>query len=337
MRLTARSMFYALSLAASLAMVACGGGGGSGDDDGDDDVPPEGDHHTYVVDQVNIPITSESAEEFGFDLDSQCGAELGDEAVDNQLGAILSALSATAGSSLNLQDSIDKSVDSGQILLLADIQATSLDSASNAGLRLFQGSNPTPAACTDPEDPLTCGQHLQGTGSFTAAAQGSDQYISGTISGGRFSGGPGEVTLQIAFGDTPISLPLIEAHAEITGITDNNFGGTGVTRVGGAVRNEIVQTQIIPAVHIAVAGIIAEDCAGATVPDCTCTPDSTGETIMGIFDDDDDCAVTEEEIRNDSLIVTLLRPDVDTDCDGSKDSLSVGVGATAIKGTFTVP
>ena len=76
------------------------------------------------------------------------------------------------------------------------------------------------------------------------------------------------------------------------------------------------------------------DCPVATPPSCTCTPDSTGETYLGIFDDDVSCTVPLEEFRANSLIVTLLRPDVDTDGDSVNDGLSVGLGFSAVPATF---
>ena len=77
--------------------------------------------------------------------------------------------------------------------------------------------------------------------------------------------------------------------------------------------------------------------------------DEYGATVQ----DDPDCAVTLEELGNNSLISSLLAPDVDLfDCsggewptgccfdprvDGVKDSLSVGLGFTGVGATFTLP
>jgi len=326
MRLTARSMFFVLASAASLGLTACGG------DDGDAPIVVEGDPHTYVVDTISIPVDAEEATDLGFDID-------GDGRVDNQLGNILSALvTAAGGGSLDLQGSIDEAVDAGEILLLANIQATALTSASNAGFSLYLGENPSPAPCTDPADPLTCRQHLAGTGTFDISADSPpDVTVGGNIVNGRFSGGPGDLALQISFAGTALNLPLIEARAEINGITDGAFGDS---KVGGAVPDANIQNDVIPAVATAIIDIIGEDCTGVD-PNCGCEVDSTGETLLGIFDTlpepDGDCVVDEAEIRENSLIQTLLRPDVDTDGDGEDDALSVGVGATGIAGTFTVP
>lgn len=308
----------------SLGLVACGGG-----DDDDTTIIPEGDHHHYVVDSVTIPLNSSQAEDLGFDLD-------GDGTVDNQLGNILSALiQAGGGGSLDLQGSIDESVDAGEILLLADVQATSLSSAANVGFSLFLGANPTPAACTDPDDPLTCRQHLDGNGSFDIdPATPDDVVVGGNIVGGTFNGGPGDLALQIALdAGNPINLRLIEARARLTGIATD---GIDDAIIGGAIPQEDIDNEVIPAVHGTVTDIIAEDCTGSGA-DCGCMADSTGLTLLGIFDDNEDCAVPLAELQENSLIMTLLRSDVDTDGDGEEDALSVGVGATAVAGTFDQP
>lgn len=323
MRLSARTTLFVLAMAASLGLAACG-------DDGGTVLPePEGPHHTYVVDTVSIPLDADEAEELGFDID-------GDGTVDNQLGNILSALIQAGGGDLDLQGSITESVDNGDILLLADVQATALTSASACGFSLYLGQNPSPAPCTNPDDPLTCRQHLTGTGTFDVdPASPSDVTVRGNIVGGRFTGGPGDLALQIAFGETAINLTLIEARAEINGITETGFE---MSKVGGAVPDAVIQGEVLPAVSVAVNDIMTTDCpAPRTPPTCGCMDGSTGETLMGIFDENGDCDVPESEVRANSLIVTLLRPDVDTDGDGEPDALSVGVGATAVAGTWTVP
>lgn len=321
MRLSARSTITALAAALSLGLAACGDDGGGGDDVG----PIEGDPHTYVVNSVTIPVNAQEASDLGFDLDD-------DGTVDNQLGNILSALINASGGDLDLQGSIDEAVEAGEILLLANVQATALDNAANAGFFLYLGSDPNPAACTDPADPLTCGQHLGGDASFTAMSAG-DTAVSGRIVNGTFTGGPGSLTLQISFSGTAITLPLVAARAEVTGITATALGNS---KVGGAVPDEDIDNQVIPAVHTAISDIIAEDCTGEGA-ECGCEDGSTGSTLLGIFDADENCEVPLTEVQTNNLIVTLLNPDVDTDGDGANDALSVGVGATAVGATFDIP
>jgi len=82
------------------------------------------------------------------------------------------------------------------------------------------------------------------------------------------------------------------------------------------------------------------------VPNC-CEPDSTGEKILDLFDENPtDCQVSLEEIKTSSLIASFLAPDVDMldkdglvnpRQDGVLDSLSLGVAFEAVPGTFTLP
>ena len=64
-------------------------------------------------------------------------------------------------------------------------------------------------------------------------------------------------------------------------------------------------------------------------------PSLAGKTILGLFDTTPkDCMVTVDEIKNNSLIVSLLSPDVTVD---GKMALSLGIKATAVKATYTAP
>jgi hypothetical protein len=340
MRLVQRSSILFLASAVVLSFAACGGSS-SGDDD---TVDPAGTSHTYVVDSVLLPTKAGDGAKYGLDLD-------GDGQVDNALGQILSALSSAAGSgSLDLQGSIDDQVLTANIILLANIKATDLAMANGVALEIFLGANPNPAACTDTSDPpdiTTCGQHLMGTGSFDIdPSSPMDAQIVGKIIGGQFSGGPGTVTLQITLSSVgaPINLNLIGARAKLPGITDGTIGSVASPGIiAGAVTQNDLDTQVIPAVADTVSAQITRDCYDMNgdplgpPPGCGCPSGSTGATVISLFDKDPqggDCAVTVDEIKNNDLIKTLLAPDVNID---GTDALSVGVGVTAVKGTFTVP
>ena len=83
-------------------------------------------------------------------------------------------------------------------------------------------------------------------------------------------------------------------------------------------------------------------------PPC-CDEGSTGETLVDLFDEEPepsgDCTITLDELKNNDLISSLLAPDVDLfDADGNfnprqdmvKDSLSLGVGFSAVGAVFTI-
>jgi hypothetical protein len=324
--------FRPLLLAAAVlpSIVACGG------DDGV--VIPEGEHYHYVASQVLVPTTNTQAREYGLDLN-------GDKTVDNQLGMVLSTLGSMG---FNIQATIDTAVAEGSIVLLVDFQTKDFTSTTAAGIQVFLGDNNmvTPAACTGTEtyNPTTkvgCKHHLDGAGSFVIDANSpSNAALGGKIAGGTFTGGPGDLSLQIALGGTEaIQLDLIGARVKGSGLSDTMLGTatSGGIVFGGAITKEDIDTKVIPAIQAQLVPIIARDCTMLSNPGagCGCAADSTGKTVLSLFDTNPkDCAVTVDEIKTNSLIVSLLAPDVTIN---GKMALSLGIKASAVKATYTAP
>ena len=318
--------FRPFMLAAALipmSLVACGG------DDGGN-VVPEGTHYHYVSNTVLVPTSNTQAREYGLDLN-------GDNTVDNQLGMVLSTL---AGMGFDIQATIDTSVAEGDIILLADFQTKDFTNTTAAGVQIFLGENPMPAACMTGEmyNEMTktgCKHHLDGTGSFTISSSSpTNAALGGKSVNGTFTGGPGDLSLQIALGGTdPIKLDLIGARAKGSMITDSAIGGM---IFAGAVTKDDIDNKVIPAIQAQLGPLIARDCTmlGNPTGGCGCAADSTGKTILGLFDTmPKDCMVSVDEIKNNSLIVSLLAPDVEIN---GKMALSLGIKATATKATFEV-
>lgn len=301
---------------AALTLIACGGG------EDDSTTPPAGPHYTYVTDTVTVPANNSQAREIGLDLND-------DDTVDNQLGMVLGTL---AGQGFDVQGTLDEAVATGSIIVLLDMQTESFTSTTGAGLQVKLGDNPAPAPCTNPDDLTTCGKHLEGTGTFSISANSPpNAAVNGKIAGGVFSGGPGSISLQIALGGTEaIQLDLIGARAKATGISENAISEV---ILGGALSQSDLDTKVIPAIHAQIAPIITEDCTGTAPPDpCGCAANSTGKTVIGLFDTNPkDCTVSIEEIKTNSLIQSLLAPDVEID---GVDALSIGIKVTAVKGTI---
>ncbi len=329
-------------LAVSLLMpsiLACGG------DDSEGNVVPEGEHYLYVANKVLVPTTNTQAREYGLDLNN-------DKTVDNQLGMVLSTLGSMG---FDIQATIDQSVAIGGIVLLADFQTKDFTNTTAAGVRVFIGDSDmvTPAPCNQGETynettKTGCGRHLTGgatPGSFVVKSD-PEAALGGKIVNGTFTGGPGNLSLQIALGGTAaITLDLIGARAKGSSLSAETLGTatSGGLIFGGAITKTDIDTKVIPAIQAQIAPIIAEDCTMPNnPPTCGCVADSTGKTILGLFDtkladgvtEGKDCAVSVEEIKTNSLIVSLLAPDVKID---GKDALSLGIKATAVKGTFTAP
>lgn len=302
-----------LLFALALPLVACGGG----DDDGD--VQATGPHYTYVASQVLVPTNTNVARDYGLDLN-------GDKTVDNALGMVLATL---GGRGLDVQSTIKGAVDEGDIILLVDFQSDSFTSSAGAGFSVKLGQDPTPPACNGSADTV-CGNHLKGTGTFTVSANSpNNAAVTGKIVGGTFTGGPGDIALQIALGGTmAIQLDLIGARVKATGITEN-----GMTEVilAGALPEADLEAKVIPAIHSQIAPLVMRDCTMPTTPPgCGCT--GVGKTVVDLFDTNPkDCTVSLQELTTNALIVSLLAPDVTID---GVDALSLGVKAVAVKGTF---
>jgi hypothetical protein len=313
-----------------LSAAACGGS----EDEGA--VVPEGTHYGSVVSQASVPENNTEARNFGLDLGA---AKSGtpDGTVDNRLGEVLATL---ASMGFDIQGTIDEAIATGSIILLVDVQTKDFMNASAAGLSVKIGATPTPEPCTDPADLTTCGKHLQGTGSFTISPNSpADALVAGRIVNGTFNGGPGDLSLQIALGTTePLTLGLLNARAKATGLSE-----TGITTltVGGSLTTDDLNTQVLPAIQGQVAGVIERDCGtGGTPPACGCAVDSTGATILTLFDGTavgtvQDCTVSVEEIAGNFLIKSLLAPDVcSTDSCAAPDALSLGIQVQTVKATF---
>lgn len=325
MRLVKRSSICIVG-ALSLGLVACGGGD---DDDGGGTEDPNGTNHTYVVATLNLPENAAEAQTLGLDIDGKAN-----DGVDNQLGMVLGSIGALAPD-LDLQTAVDEQIAQGDIILLTNLKATDLVNASGVGLHVHLGDNPNPPACADAND-MVCGKHLTGTASFDiATGSPPDATLVGRIMAGKFTGGPGTVTLQIALsGGVPIDLPLQKARAELNGVT-----ATGWTsgKIGGAVSQTDINTNVIPAIGNTVRSSFDETCdVGGTAPGCGCVAGETGETVKNLFDKTPaDCTITDAEVM--AVVSGFLTPDIDNDGDGTNDSLSLGIGVTGVAGTFTAP
>jgi hypothetical protein len=288
----------------------------------DGDPQPEGPHHQYVVSQASVPASNPQATEYGLDLN-------GDKVVDNQLGSVLAAL-VTQG--FNVQAAIDLAVSEGDIILLLDLQTKSYSSSGGAGLQVFLGDKTTamPAPCSSTTD-LTCRHHLDGTGTFGISTSSPDNAaVVGKIVGGTFNGGPGDISLKIALGSPEgVQLDLIGARAKAAGMSD-----TGIDSVilAGALTQDDLNTKVIPAIYMQLVPIVADDCPGTTPPDCGCVANSTGRTILNLFDNSPkDCKLVVEEIQSNTLIKSLLAPDVTID---GKMALSLGIKVKAVKASI---
>lgn len=300
--------------------VACGDDTGG---DGDGGGTPTGEHYKYVAKEVQVPERASDPAAQGLDID-------GDGMVDNQLGRAIATLGTALSNPTLASAAVDASVADGTIIILADFQTPDFQNADTAGLQVLLGANPTPAACTNPADPATCGQHLNGSASFEISADSpSDALLTGPLVNGTFKGGPGTVTLQIALSEGGvINLDLIGARVEGTGISATG----GSFKVGGAVTETDFDTMVLPGIKGAIVDPLIEACGGGAAPTCGCETGSSGATVLSLLDENDDCEVTVQEIKDNEIVGGLLKPDVEIN---GESAISIGVVAVTTGATFT--
>jgi hypothetical protein len=278
--------------------------------------------HHFVVDKVSLPTTNTQARDFGLDLN-------GDATIDNQLGMVISTF---AGMGFDVQGDMDKQVDTGGSMMLGDLGADDLTTEDIATFTIYQGANPMPPACATAQDTV-CRRHLTGSGSFSIDATAPvDSPLVGAIAGGKLIAGPGHLTVRIVFlASIPFTITLLGARVELTSTATTTIG-----KLGGGVTKNDVDTKIIPGLQQGFVPIIARDCTMLTSPPgCGCVQDSTGKTLIGLFDTAPaNCTISVDEIRNNSLIASLLAPDVTVE---GMQALSLGISVHAVGATFTAP
>ena len=331
-----------LAPASLLAIAACGG-----EDDSSTSGCAEEDFSTaphsfqFVVNEVQVPTSTTEAIALGLNIDNDS-----DDEVDNVLGRLLAALSSPQVD-IDIQAPVNEAINEGDIILLVDMKATDLTQGCGQ-VSVYIGDNPNPAAC-DAQD--VCGRHLQGDGMFSIAADSpTETKITGTIAGGGFLLGdqdePGNFSIELNLidGFDAVTLDLVGAQIKIGQVSENGLSN-GI--LAGAITEENLETSILPTVKDLIDQTIIADCPNAAPPEC-CPSGTDGATILGIFDTAEpvDCVISIEEIKTNPLTASSFRPDLDLldasgnynpNQDGTKDTLSIGLGFSTTTGQFQVP
>lgn len=318
------SFLVAAACALPLSLAACGGSSS------ESAIVPEGTHYGYVVSNASIPTSDAQVMQFGLDLGGPKSSKL-DGTVDNKLGSALSFLSSLM---FKVQDPVTTAIDHGDIILLIDLQTKDLANSSAAGFSVKIGAMPNPPACNPAGGDTICRRHLDGHGSFQlAAGSPTDALVAGKIVSSAFSGGPGDVTLQLALGATAaINLNLVHARVQATLNPDNTLTAT----LGGLVLHDELLAQIGPVLQAQIMGLLTTQCTPGGPGTCGCPATSQASTLLSLgLDADGNCMITTQEVTNFSLVKTQLQADscsMDT-CTAS-DAVSLGIKVQAVKATF---
>jgi hypothetical protein len=291
-------------------------------------------HAQYVWNDALLPM---QRSDYAIDLN-------GDGRVDDQLGNICGAI---AGQNLPLQAQATQSVTSGQSLALFDEHADDLTNDDCAA------SDVVPATPTASPD-------FSGSGQFNVDATATVGHFAGPIVAGQFSSlpppavaaAPVTVTVKLPLLGANTPLEVVGARVQYTRGADGRITGG---QLNGAIRNSDVQGKLIPGLA-----------ASLTAQVQTIPLSETAMQILSIFDNggkfdpscaagtcknpDGSCAVKGDrvisvcEVATAGLIQNVLAPDVQMfDAAGNyhpspandhKDSLSIGLGFTAVPATF---
>lgn len=275
-----------------------------------------------VLNELTLPNSTAEAEALSFNLDGT-GA-----AADNALGTVIGLI---GGLGLDLQAGVDGPIANGDVVILHAIQAESLESGP-ASWQVYLGESATTPPTFD------------GSDVFTRSATGiNNALLGGTITRGRFSGGPATVRLILKFGADADFLIVDLIGARIT--ADVSAAGATNAVIGGAITDFDVQMKVIPAIAQVMTGIMLETCTCTGSGPPACTADSAGDSLNTMFNTTSDCEITGAELAANDLVANGLAPDVDMfngtkfepGVDGEPDSLSMGVGFTAVPATFDRP
>jgi hypothetical protein len=330
-----RNLVNRMGMAAAIGALALAGCGG---DDGfkQPEPPDTGDYYHYVQTSLLVPTTPAEQQRYGLDLDGDPQGR-----PDNRLGGVFSVLSGF----MDMQSQIDEAIEGGSLILLHSIRADDIVSDSSVSWQVYIGESES-----DPD--------YTGGGQFTIDPAGpKDALVVGRLIGGQFTGGPGtvDVVIPLVEGADPLVVTLIGARIEADITADGcAFNSSAPPKLGGAITKNDLDTKIMPVVFDMVKTTLDRDCPYGGDGKRVCETGSTGKQIMDIFDPENTGDVTLEMIKENDLIVELLKPDVDLlDCGGSEaqdcnpktsfnprkdgvpDSLSLGIAFDCINAKFT--
>ena len=276
-------------------------------------IDPAGEHVQYVIDTITFTDAEPLAP-----TDLDC-----DGAPDHALDAILRQVYQDVFVT-DLQAVTQETVDDGRILHLIDVQTTDLEEAIHVGLQVHVGID----GDGDPDD------NFSGSEQFTIDASAPTSPLAGSIHGGQIAVDIGTIPLQIALPGVEDTFVLELSAGFFEGsIAADRLSGT----MSGSLTADEVENGFLPVVHATMTSVIDAECTPG------CPPNSRADTLLGIFDNDNDGVLAFEEVRDHPVVQALLQPDVDVldsagnvnpSCDEELDSLSFAVHVTGVPARF---
>ncbi len=278
------------------------GGGGGGDGGG------AGNYRDFVANKYFLPVTDADAKKYGYDIDNS-------GTVDNALGAVLMALTAAAPG-MSLQKDMDQNTYNGNVITLFRLFASDFTNDTGAKVQTWAGKELLCCAqkpCTEASAKTNC---FGGTNELEPEANSpAGSTLTGALSAGAGTFGPGTVEVQLPIGHWSARVKLLAAKVE----GKVNANGIVEGKLMGAISQNDLQNQVMPQVAKVLEG---------EMKDVTTTP-ANKAAIAKAFDTNSDGKITADEVMANAAVKAIIAGDVDADGDGKAEELSAGVGFTA--------
>jgi len=292
--------------------------------------------HLSIGSQAEATAPAKPADDCCFDFND-------DGVVDNKLGTLLGLIGGLLGGDLDLNAQVQAQIDGGSVVVL--LETLGVDGASDAtGVTIngFLGE--------DADDDLT--NNASGTAEFTVNNSSfkpgtKDPLISfggAEVSGGVLTAGPSLFALSLPIVGVQIDLAI--TNTRIEAVVSEGPNGNGLVMTGDVLdpdSNEpygaklggvITQADLFNALN----GYIATSCVEVTDDDgklisfvdnkwkCAGSADTSTENC-----EEDDPAT--QIVSYCSAAIGIITPDIDTDDDGVKDAISIGLWVKATSAT----
>ncbi|MBU1413626.1 hypothetical protein KKD52_02550 [Myxococcota bacterium] len=247
--------------------------------------------YEYVISDIYVPQSL--AEGVGVDYDAN-------GSIDNKLSSLMSLL-LSESTEFQINDNLDESIANGTLIVLGRIMAETFTGDPDLSLSLFQGTY-TGTYTAD---------ILSGSGTFTWDSTSPNVgTLCGRVYGaGMLQAGPGDITLSLPVNDT-MTLSLVLHHARMEGIASAD-GWTDMVIAGAVLPADLKNTIIPNYVDNVNADIIADPVGSQFILD---TFDNACSTELAGCASSPECAadgvITETELQCNSIINTILTPDV---------------------------
>lgn len=275
-------------------------------------IPVTGVQYQFVTNKLLLPATKEQTQAFALNVDNDS-----QKTSDNKFGQLLTLL-MSAAPKLELQSTLDQAVDTGQLVTLHMIQTDDFTNDTSVSWFMFLGQRAPAAPSFDGSDKFTLD-----------SATPPNSPIIGSLTNGRFSGGPGTAQVQMLLLGQQVEVSLIGVRLEA------GFSAQGCTdgKLGGGVTVDEFRGKLLPAIADGLNQIIKANNTAAT-------------PLLQAFDSDNDGMITTQELENNPLLMIAVSPDLDLldssgnfnpSQDGVKDSYSIGLGFTCVPANFTAP